>query len=518
MDGPHLLLDPKKIRADALDGKLSVLDLVEIIERQHKASQRLATRLQGQIRILEQRLAQYEPNKTADPTAKPTAANQPDQPDPNQPGVPDCTDYSLDSEEKRRGHRKKSKKSPGRTPTIVKVAQAEVFENIYPEGVDPSECRLARERAVWRILDNKARLVAYRIYMGPDGKEPRIPGVLPYSEYGIEVSVTLAFLIYQIGISFEKACVVMGFFTQLDLDKSQADSLLNQLAKHWETDFACLCSLIAHAAVVYMDETGWKVNNQSCSLWMFATETLRVFLFGCHKDQATLDAMLPPDVFEGIGVSDNAAVYSKFQQAQKCWAHLLRKAIRLALLYPNNERYQKFLDELLSIYYDAKRAAKDGRLGDFGRAKRENELSERVGKLLDSHDTTKTETMLPHENDFVNLVLELKGLSEVKELFTFVLHPEVEATNNLSERTIRGSVQDRKAGRTNKSGAGAHRRSVIVSILESLKVSLPAFGFSSVVSEVVRWMKEGISTFAKQWEAIQQKLGGETASASGAKK
>ena len=53
MAGPHLLLDPKKIRADALEGKLSVLDLVEIIERQHKASQRLHTRLQDQIRILE---------------------------------------------------------------------------------------------------------------------------------------------------------------------------------------------------------------------------------------------------------------------------------------------------------------------------------------------------------------------------------------------------------------------------------------------------------------------------------
>lgn len=501
MDGPHLVLDPKKIRADALHGKLSVLDLVEIIERQHKSARRLHTRLQAQIRTLEERLAQYEPNGTAESTLKTTA---PDQLDPNQPGVADYTDYSLDSEEKRRGRRKKAQKSPGRTATLVKVAQAHVCEDVYPEGVDPSECRLARERAVWRILDGRARLIAYRIHMGPDGKEARIPGVLPYSEYGIEVSVTLAFLIYQIGISFEKACVVLGFFTQLELAKSQADSLLNQLAKHWETDFDCLCSLLAHAAVVYMDETGWKVNNQSCSLWMFATETLRVFLFGCHKDQPTLKAMLPPDIFKGIGVSDNAAVYGNFQQAQKCWAHLLRKAIRLALLYPNNKRYQTFLDGLLSIYHDAKHAAKDGRLGDFGRAKSEYELSERLGKFLASWDTVKPESMLPHECDFANLVLEFKGLLDAKELFTFVLHPEVEATNNLSERTIRGTVQDRKAGRTNKSGAGAHRRSVIVSILESLKASLPAFGFSSVVSEVVRWMKEGMSTFAKQWETIQQ--------------
>ena len=34
-----------------------------------------------------------------------------------------------------------------------------------------------RERAVWRLLDNQAVRVGYRIFAGPDGKEPRIPGV-----------------------------------------------------------------------------------------------------------------------------------------------------------------------------------------------------------------------------------------------------------------------------------------------------------------------------------------------------
>lgn len=41
-----------------------------------------------------------------------------------------------------------------------------------------------------------------------------------------------------------------------------------------------------------------------------------------------------------------------------------------------------------------------------------------------------------------------------EELFTFVLRPEVDATNNLSERELRGPAQDRKAGRTNKTASG----------------------------------------------------------------
>ena len=43
-------------------------------------------------------------------------------------------------------------------------------------------------------------------------------------------------------------------------------------------------------------------------------------------------------------VSDDAAVYRGFSKAQKCWAHLLRKAIRLTLLEPENAEYRRFLD------------------------------------------------------------------------------------------------------------------------------------------------------------------------------
>jgi transposase len=92
-----------------------------------------------------------------------------------------------------------------------------------------------------------------------------------------------------------------------------------------------------------------------------------------------------------------------------------------------------------------------------------------------------------------------------EELFTFVLVPEVEATNNLSERILRGPAQDRKAGRTNKTATGAHRRSVIVSVLESLRANLENFSLTTVLAEICHWMKEGMSLFAKQWQTIQAK-------------
>jgi len=484
MDVP-LVIDLRQLRHDALSGQVTVEQLLDLIERQQQTIKNLRSEKQR----LTQRLAQYEPAAARDhATAKTPNAS-----------------YSVDAESKRRQQpRPRRKKSPGRKPTEVKFSAADRLVDIFPDGVAKRQCQLVRERAVWRIEDGKAIRIGYRIHAGPDGKEPRIPGVTPRCEYGIEILVVLAFLVYLIGISLDKACAVMEFFCQLPLPKSQADALLRQLATHWDEEFDTLCALLTHAAIVYMDETGWKVGNETCSLWAFASQLQRVFLFGCHKDDATLDKMLPPEVFAGIGVSDDAAVYeNRFKQGQKCWAHLLRKAIKLALLFPNKKKYQCCLDELLAIYRDGKRAAADGRLGEAGRKQRVDDLSSRLLDLCVRYQQTKTAEMAQEERDFANLVEELQRLLLAEELFTFVLVPELEATNNLSERNLRSSAQDRKANRTNKTATGAHRRSVIVSVLESLRVNLEEFNLPNVLAEVTRWMKKGLSLFAEQWQAIQ---------------
>src|SRR5476649_90071 len=111
--------------------------------------------------------------------------------------------------------------------------------------------------------------------------------------------------------------------------------------------------------------------------------------------------------------------------------------------------------------------------------------------------------MPPHERDFTNLVNELGRLVMAEELFTFVLEPAVEATNNQSERNLRSPAQDRKAGRANKTTKGAHRRSVIVSVLQSLRANLKNFSLTTVLEEIGHWMKERMSLFTKQWQAMQ---------------
>jgi hypothetical protein len=232
-------IDLRQLRRDALDGKVTVEQLLDLLDKQQQTIQGLRRDNQR----LQERLTQYEP-ELASKDAK-SATETP------------SASYSVEAEVKRRRSRKRRrKKSPGRQPTELKFAAAERTEDIYPDDLRHAACQLVRERAVWRLENGRAVRVGYRIFAGPGGKEPRIPGVTPRCEYGIEILVVLAFLVYIIGISLDKACAVLSFFCQLPLAKSQADALLRQLAQHWEDEFDILCALIAHAAVVYMDETG----------------------------------------------------------------------------------------------------------------------------------------------------------------------------------------------------------------------------------------------------------------------
>jgi transposase len=72
--------------------------------------------------------------------------------------------------------------------------------------------REGRSRPIWRLLDGRAVLVAYDVYRGPRDEYGQIPGTLGRSEYGLEIIVAIAFLVYQVGLSF---CLVLNFFQDL---------------------------------------------------------------------------------------------------------------------------------------------------------------------------------------------------------------------------------------------------------------------------------------------------------------
>ena len=423
--------------------------------------------------------------------------------------------FSTRAEEKRqeaRGKKKRQRKPKGRRgrgSTDDKIRQAERTEPVFPEGVPPDACDLSHVRPVWRLENGRAVLVAYQVYRGPGNRYGQIPGVLGRSEYGLEIVTEIAYLVYIVGLSFDKVCLLLNFFQNLRLSKSQANALLYRLVARLGTRVRPALHVVGQLAgrACRRDQLEFEQR-----LGVSFGEG-RVLLFGVHKDAATLKKVLDPASFAGLVISDDAAVYANFTESQKCWAHLLRKAIKLTLQDPNNTEYRDFTDRLLEIYREACRIQRDKRLSDEGRARKVLVLNDEILELCVGMWLEDLPPILGLENDYRLLVNELMRLMLGKELFTFVTarpttQPNgttkpVDGTNNEAERTLRGAAQARVTGRTNKTVNGARRQTILTSVLESLRLYLPTFTLSSVLEELKRWWATGQSCFEKLVEKLK---------------
>jgi transposase len=414
--------------------------------------------------------------------------------------------FSVRSEEDRKKRQKeldaKTKKTnkpirSGRIKTEEKIAKAKRHEDVYPAGVDPSICTFSHIRPIVRIEAGQALWVAYYIHRAPNGKYGRVPGALGRSEFGLEIILAVAHQVYALGLSLDKAIALQKFFQNLDLKKSQVDAMLHQLAKVWEKEFETLLKLLTNSIVVHTDETSWSIK----SVWAFLSEHSRVVLFGVNKDAKTLATVLDPASYKGTVVSDNAAVYGHFTKAQKCWAHLLRKAIKQTLLAPENQEYIDFADGAFQIFYDAKDLQKNEEICDDDRNAEIVKLEDRVLALCSVREIEQQKLEDSTADSFRLLRGELLGLMLREELFTFVSNPAVAPTNNEAERTLRDPATARRVGRTNKTAKGARRQTIIYSVLESLRTQLPKFTLQGVLNEIASWTTNGASCFTRQLKA-----------------
>jgi transposase len=185
------------LKQDVREGRVSPERLVDLI-----------VSLQRQLQTANRRIAELEKKLSGPPTAK---VDEP---------------FSMRAEEKRqqaRGknkHQKKPKVRRGRLKSADKIKLAERTEQVYPKDVPPEACQLSHVRPVWRLENNRAVLIAYEIYRGPNNQYGKIPGVLDRGEFGSEIVVQIAHLVYVVGLSFDKVCQILQFFQHLHFPRS----------------------------------------------------------------------------------------------------------------------------------------------------------------------------------------------------------------------------------------------------------------------------------------------------------
>ena len=175
---------------------------------------------------------------------------------------------------------------------------------------------------------------------------------------------------------------------------------------------------------------------------MFADKNTTVYHVAQGRGRQVLAEVLG-EAFGGVLVSDCLATYDDFNPAQhKCYSHHLK-----AISHAQEDSPSVWLEDLrwlLQAAMDLKQKPKEGQ-----RAVLEQKLEALLAQPRPTNVEEKVRRRLERQKD---------------HLFTFLDHPEVDATNNLAERQLRPAVIARKVSCGNKTSRGAHTWEILTSL------------------------------------------------------
>jgi len=208
------------------------------------------------------------------------------------------------------------------------------------------------------------------------------------------------------------------------------------------------------------DETGWRIGGKSA--WLHVAVTPDAVAYLVHEKRGfEAMALLLGAGYAGKMTHDGWAPYNKFFHAihQTCLAHLLRRcaelletAVRGAVRFPR--RVKAMLQQALAI-----RDRRDG--GDL--------LPATATRWAATLDQQMERLLLPIKQHAGNERLAEHLWNHRAELFTFLRHAEVDATNYRAEQAIRPAVVNRKVWGGNRTPAGAVAQSILMTVLATAR-------------------------------------------------
>lgn len=213
----------------------------------------------------------------------------------------------------------------------------------------------------------------------------------------------------------------------------------------------------------HIDETGWKCWGKREFVWIMSTESGALYKIQNGRCAECRDALIGPIPTKRVPfITDRLAIYRFHGPHQYCLAHLKRDIKRFAERADLDGEWGQVMLEYLSIIFEL--------WGDY----RENRRSRRSFRSKSKR----------YRNDFEYglLVASTKGkhspslkrfsralLRKAENLWIFVTHDDVEPTNNLAERDLRGIVIGRKISYGSKSERGDQFVERINSVVTTLK-------------------------------------------------
>jgi transposase len=280
------------------------------------------------------------------------------------------------------------------------------------------------------------------------------------SQVGPEAQAAVTVLNKELGLSQGKISRFFQSFFGIKLTRGGSCQVMLRAAKRCEGNYQTIVKHIQQSRWIVPDETGWRVGGWLAWLHTAVCPDAVAYLIARHRG-IEASALLIGENYEGKLIHDGYASYDRFWRAihQTCLAHLLRRckdlletATRGAVIFPR--KVKALLQEALQVR-DRRDAGKITRTAAKAKA---DELHARMVSL------TKT-TKINASNE--RLAAHL--YRHQSQLFTFLRHKGIDATNYRAEQAIRPAVVNRKVWGGNRTENGAAAQSILMSVLFTAK-------------------------------------------------
>ncbi|CAN5808857.1 IS66-like element ISH10 family transposase [soil metagenome] len=243
--------------------------------------------------------------------------------------------------------------------------------------------------------------------------------------------------------------------TGLQLSDGGIVGAVQRVATRAEPVVTDLLASIRASPVVHADETGWREDGRNGYVWTFNTPDTRVFLHGSRARPMLTRGL--GEAFGGVLVSDFYTVYTGYAGVhQYCWAHLLRDVHDLTVQHPEDATVQGWAVAVQAVFARAMAATGPPAVRRHAQHLARTELKTLCQPWLEPRvpQTTLCQRMLKY----------------LPELFVFVTNPDVPATNNAAERSLRALVISRKISGGTRSAAGTQTKMTLASLFGTWRV------------------------------------------------
>ena len=288
---------------------------------------------------------------------------------------------------------------------------------------------------------------------------------------------------YHSGMTLRKTAEANSIITGISITQGALTQSAKKLCKQdgpLGKAYQGLRDEISQEPVVNTDDTGWRTGGQPSYLMGFFTPMLAVFQVRDRHRHQEVQEMLGED-FDGIlgtdrGTSYEAQVFDELQQ-QKCLSHLLKNLSTVEKTKRGPARcftlkIKKTLRSGLKLWQGYKAGEING------------EEYRRRGKEIDEELSYQLRDRLLTDADNQRMLDGIGMQHDRGRVFLFLTHPEVEPTNNSSERGLRPAVIARKVSQCSRNATGAGIFEAMKSITTTL--ALRGINVSKSLADLIR--------------------------------